>query len=156
VSFANTLDSGWFVFGKNVQLFKNEYGLYCDNNNFVALASGLDASLLSLKTLDLQQGSEVIAPSNTYIATILAVIQSRLKPIIVEPNLATYSIDPDKIEEKINKKTQIFDDFGAFSFYLTKNIEALGDVGGTIVKLPDHDEEKLYNYGSEVKHYKEL
>ena len=105
-SFSNTLEEGWFVLGKKVKMFEEEFAEYCESPYFVGLASGLDALLLALKALDFEAGSEVIVPSNTYIATILAIIQAGHRPILVEPDLATYNLDPRKIEEKISAKTK--------------------------------------------------
>jgi dTDP-4-amino-4,6-dideoxygalactose transaminase len=104
-TFSETLESGWYILGKNVELFEREFADYCGAAHCIGVASGLDALVLSLKAFEFPAGSEVIVPSNTYIATILAIIQSGLKPVLVEPDLATYNIDPTRIEEKITGAT---------------------------------------------------
>lgn len=105
-SFSKTLESGWFILGNNVKSFEKEYAAYCGSDFCVGVANGLDALTLALKVYDFEKGSEVIVPSNTYIATILAIIHSGCKPILVEPDINTYNIDPLKIEEKITSKTK--------------------------------------------------
>jgi dTDP-4-amino-4,6-dideoxygalactose transaminase len=104
--FSSILESGWYVLGENVKKFEIEYARFCNTDRCVGLASGLDALILALKCFNFPKGSEVIVPSNTYIATILAIIHNDLKPVLVEPDIATYNIDPKKIEEKITKNTK--------------------------------------------------
>jgi dTDP-4-amino-4,6-dideoxygalactose transaminase len=104
-SFETTLDSGWYILGGAVEKFEREFASYCGVKYCIGVASGLDAILLSLKAFDFKTGSEVIVPSNTYIATILAVVNAGLKPVLVEPDIQTYNIDPAKIEEKITANT---------------------------------------------------
>jgi dTDP-4-amino-4,6-dideoxygalactose transaminase len=104
-SFETTLDSGWFILGGTVEKFERGFASYCGVKYCIGVASGLDAILLSLKAFDFQIGAEVIVPSNTYIATILAVLNAGLKPVLVEPDIQTYNIDPEKIEEKITGNT---------------------------------------------------
>lgn len=104
-AFGETLESGWYILGKNVERFEREFADYCDAAHCIGVASGLDALILSLKAHEFPSGSEVIVPSNTYIATILAIIRSGLKPVLVEPDLATYNIDPARIEENITGAT---------------------------------------------------
>lgn len=105
-SFHETLTSGWYVLGKNVENFEKEFAAYTGSSYCLGLASGLDALILSLKALEFNTGDEVIVPSNTYIATILAIMHAGLKPVLVEPDINTYNIDPLKIEEKITSKTK--------------------------------------------------
>jgi dTDP-4-amino-4,6-dideoxygalactose transaminase len=105
-SFARTLDSGWYILGKNVEKFENEYSQYVQTSSCVGVANGLDALILALSSLNLPADSEIIVPSNTYIATILSILHCKFRPIFVEPNIKTYNIDPDKIREKISKKTK--------------------------------------------------
>jgi dTDP-4-amino-4,6-dideoxygalactose transaminase len=105
-AFDNLLNSGWFVLGKQVKDFEQAYAAYCQTRYCVGVANGLDALILSLRALELAAGSEVIVPSNTYIATILAIVHNQLQPVLVEPELDTYNIDPAKIEEKITGKTK--------------------------------------------------
>ena len=104
--FQQTLNSGWFILGKNVERFEQKFTDYLGCRFCVGVASGMAALQLSLRALDLPKDSEVIVPSNTYIATILAVVNEGLKPVLVEPDIRTYNIDPGKIEEKLNEKTK--------------------------------------------------
>ncbi len=97
--------NGWYILGEQVQRFEEEFAAYCGSKYCVGVANGLDALVLSLKALELPPQSEVIVPSNTYIATILAIINAGLKPVLVEPRLSTYNIDPERITEKITTKT---------------------------------------------------
>ena len=104
--FSNVLESGWFVLGHNVEEFEKEFARYINVDHCVGLASGLDALTLSLKILDLKPGSEIIVPSNTYIATILSILISGHIPVLVEPEISTYNIDPARIEDAITSKTR--------------------------------------------------
>ena len=103
-------DSGWYILGKEVEEFEVEFAKYCGVKHCLGVANGLDALILifrAYKELGLMRdGDEVIVPANTYIASILAISANNLKPILVEPNIATYNIDPDLIEEKITSKTK--------------------------------------------------
>ena len=203
-TFNDTLKSGWYILGDNVKNFEKEFGKYLGSEFCIGVASGLDALLLSLKSLELEKGSEIITPSNTYIATILSIIQAGLKPILVEPDIRSYNIDPARIEEKITSKTKAlmivhlygrscemdpilkickrhnlrliedcaqshgakykeqttgtFGDFGAFSFYPTKNLGALGDAGAVTTNSPQFNTSirRLRNYGSDIKYYNEI
>ncbi|OGR00355.1 MAG: aminotransferase [Deltaproteobacteria bacterium RIFOXYD12_FULL_55_16] len=103
--FSQTLESGWYILGKNVERFEQEFADYCGVGHCVGVASGLDALVLSLKVYEFPAGSEVIVPSNTYIATILAILQCGLKPVLAEPDLRTCNIDPERIEEQITGRT---------------------------------------------------
>lgn len=105
-SFHNTLVGGWYVLGQNVAQFETEFANYCNSNYCVGLASGLDALILALRAFDFKKGDEIIVPANTYIATILAVLQNGLTPVLIEPDIETYNIDPSKIEEKITPRTK--------------------------------------------------
>jgi dTDP-4-amino-4,6-dideoxygalactose transaminase len=105
-SLESTLDSGWFILGENVEKFESEFATYCGVKHCIGVASGLDALFLSLKAFDFPKGSEIIVPSNTYIATILSILHAGLKPVLVEPNINTYNIDPEKIEGKITPQTK--------------------------------------------------
>lgn len=104
--FAEILSSGWYILGDNVKKFEESFAKYIGAIHCIGVASGLDALSLSLCCLDLPSDTEVIVPSNTYIATILSIIHNRLKPVLVEPDITTYNIDPDKIEEKITSRTR--------------------------------------------------
>jgi dTDP-4-amino-4,6-dideoxygalactose transaminase len=202
--FKEVAESGWFILGNQVKEFEQEFAAYCGVNHCAGVANGLDALIISLKILNFPGGKEVIVPANTYIATILSILQCGLKPVLVEPDIATYNIDPKRIEEAITSNTvaimvvhlygkccdmgQImtiagerklrviedcaqahgamykgikagsFGDFGAFSFYPTKNLGALGDGGG----ITSNNNEfirmvRMYrNYGSEKKYHNEI
>lgn len=200
-SFKKTLESGWYILGKQVSEFEAAFADYTQSQYCVGLASGLDALVIALKVLDLPKDAEVIVPSNTYIATVLAVINAGYKPVLVEPDLATYNIDATKLAEKITSKTKAimlthlygkvcemdkidaickqhqlylvedcaqahgakfkgkqagtFGEFGAFSFYPTKNLGALGDAGAlTMKEEADYNKVKsLRNYGSFIKYH---
>ena len=104
--FNKVLESGWFVLGTNVEEFEKEFADYLNISHCVGLASGLDALSISLKVLDLKPESEVIVPSNTYIATVLSILISGNIPVLVEPDIATYNIDPCRIEEAITSNTK--------------------------------------------------
>jgi dTDP-4-amino-4,6-dideoxygalactose transaminase len=104
-AFSRILEKGWFVLGDEVARFEEEFARYCGVKYCVGVANGLDALVLSLKSLNLLAGGEVLVPSNTYIATILSIVQAGLIPVPVEPDIRTYNIDPTLIEEKITKKT---------------------------------------------------
>lgn len=105
-SFENTINSGWYILGNNVQKFESEFAEYQNIKHCIGVNSGLDALIFSLLAFKFEKGCEVIVPSNTYIATILAIINCGLKPVLVEPDIKTYNIDPYKIEEKITSKTK--------------------------------------------------
>ena len=106
VAFEKCLDSGWFVLGNEVAEFEKEYAAYCGAKYCVGVASGLDALILALDAYDFPMGSEVIVPSNTYIATILSILKAGHKPVLVEPDLATYNISPNGIYKAITNKTK--------------------------------------------------
>jgi dTDP-4-amino-4,6-dideoxygalactose transaminase len=198
------LKSGWYILGQNVQDFEKSFANFVGSKYCIGVANGLEALELSLRAFNFPTGSEIIVPANTYIATILAILNANLKPILVEPDLKTYNIDPEKIEEKISDKTVAimvvhlygkccemdkistiakkhrlkliedcaqahgakfkgqmagtFGDIGAFSFYPTKNLGALGDAGAVVTSDPTVAEtiKKLRNYGSEIKYYNDI
>lgn len=104
------LEKGWFILGDEVKLFETNFANYCGTKHCIGVANGLDALVLIFKGYielgKLQKGNEVIVPSNTYIATILAILQADLVPVLVEPNIETYNINPDLIVEKITSKTK--------------------------------------------------
>jgi dTDP-4-amino-4,6-dideoxygalactose transaminase len=101
------LDSGWYILGEEVDSFEQEYAAYCEAKYCVGLANGLDALHLALLALGVGEGDEVIVPSNTYIATWLAVSQCGATPVPVEPDEMTYNIDPARIEAAITPKTKV-------------------------------------------------
>jgi len=107
---SKVIDSGWYLQGIENKKFETEFSNYCGTKYTIGVANGLDALILILRAYKemniLKNGDEVIVPSNTYIATILAISENNLIPILVEPNLETYLIDPNKIEDKITSKTK--------------------------------------------------
>jgi dTDP-4-amino-4,6-dideoxygalactose transaminase len=203
-SFQRVLNSGWYILGQEVKNFEKDFADYNHAKHCLGVASGLDAITLSIAAMDFDPGSEILVPSNTYIATILSILQNQMKPVLVEPSLETYNIDPAKIEAQITKKTKAiivvhlygkacdmdpimalckkyeltliedcaqshgatyknkftgtFGEFGAFSFYPTKNLGALGDAGAIICQNDRYADliRKLRNYGSDRKYYNEL
>lgn len=104
------LDSGWYLLGNEVKSFEHEYAEYLGTKHCIGVANGLDALRLILKAYIeigfMQEGDEIIVPANTYIASVLAITDNRLKPILIEPDLGTYNIDPYKIEGKITERTK--------------------------------------------------
>lgn len=104
---ARVLNSGWYILGGEVDAFETEFANYCEAKHCVGLANGLDALHLALRAMDVSPGDEVIVPSNTYIATWLAVSQCGAIPVPVEPNIHTYNIDPACIEAAITPRTKV-------------------------------------------------
>jgi len=104
------LEGGWYVLGNEVKQFETDFANYCGTKHCIGVGNGLDALVLIFKAYihlgKLQKGDEIIVPANTYIASILAVLQADLVPILVEPLLETYNINPDEIEAKITSKTK--------------------------------------------------
>ncbi|ATO19195.1 aminotransferase [Acinetobacter sp. LoGeW2-3] len=105
------IDSGWYIGGKELEKFEQHFAAYCETQYAIGVANGLDALILTLRAWKelgkLQEGDEVIVPSNTYIASILAITQNNLKPVLVEPDRATFNINPQKIEEAITTRTRV-------------------------------------------------
>ena len=101
------LNSGWYVLGEEVEQFEAEYAQYCEAKYCVGLGNGLEALHLALLALGVQEGDEVIVPSNTYIATWLAVSHCGAIPVPVEPNEHSYNIDVQKIEAAITGRTKV-------------------------------------------------
>ena len=104
---ARVLDSGWYILGPEVEAFEAEFAGYCQADHAIGLANGLDALHLALRAMDVGPGDEVIVPSNTYIATWLAVSQCGAVPVPVEPDPATHNIDPARIEAAITPRTKV-------------------------------------------------
>ncbi|MDY0987390.1 dTDP-3-amino-3,6-dideoxy-alpha-D-galactopyranose transaminase [Flavobacterium sp. ACN2] len=107
---AEVIDSGWYLLGDRVQEFENSLKDFQDGGNVVAVANGLDALRLIFKAYIelgiMNEGDEVIVPANTYIASVLAITDNNLVPVLVEPNLETYNLDIDLVESKITSKTK--------------------------------------------------
>jgi len=198
-AFNHMMEEGQFILGSQVTMFEQEFAAYCGARHCVGVGNGLDALTLALRSFSFKEGSEVIVPSNTYIATILAIINSGLKPILVEPDISTYNLDPRLLEKAISPKcvamvavhlygkccpmdeilgiagkhrlkviedcahahgatlhgkaAGTYGDLGAFSFYPTKNLGALGDGGCLLIKDEDLNVRirSLRNYGSSEK-----
>ena len=201
VKFEQFLTKGWYILGSEVAEFEKNFAEYCGANYCVGVANGLDALELGLTALNLPAHAEIIVPSNTYIATILSIINAGHVPVLVEPDITTYNINPALIEEKITVNTKAimvvhlygqpaqmdqickiaenynleviedcaqahgatlngkmmgtFGKIGAYSFYPTKNLGALGDAGAIITSDEKvyHHLKALRNYGSEKKYY---
>ncbi|MFZ3003342.1 MAG: DegT/DnrJ/EryC1/StrS family aminotransferase [Undibacterium umbellatum] len=105
-AFNEVLDSGWFIQGKQLEAFEAEYAAYCGSQHCVGVGNGMDALHLILRAYGIGEGDEVIVPSNTYIASWLAVSYAGATPVAVEPDLATYNIDPAKIAAAITPRTK--------------------------------------------------
>lgn len=107
---SEVIDSGWFLMGEKVKFFEKNLASYIGSSNAIGVANGLDALRLILKGYIelgfMSEGDEVIVPANTYIASILAITDNKLKPVLVEPNYSTYNLDIDSIEKHITKKTK--------------------------------------------------
>jgi dTDP-4-amino-4,6-dideoxygalactose transaminase len=195
------LKRGWYILGEEVKQFEEQFAGFTGSGFCIGVGNGLDALELGISALELPPRSEIIVPSNTYIASILAIINTGHIPVLVEPDIRTYNIDPQLIEQHITSNTkaimvvhlygrpaemdeivrlsekyglEIIEDcaqahgaryrgrmvgsfgrIGAYSFYPTKNLGALGDAGavttsdeGLYIKL-----KALRNYGSEKKYY---
>ncbi len=205
------IDSGYYIGGTEVEAFEDELGKYLeqfDGERVVAVSNGLDALRLILRGYiemgQLHEGDEVIVPANTYVASVLAITDCRLRPVFVEPSLETYNLDTSLIEQAITPRTRAImpvhlygrtcwdatlcrqfgmliiednaqaigayshkggihgghltgtlGDAGAFSFYPTKNIGAMGDAGAVFT----HDKElaavirAMRNYGSDRRYH---
>ena len=106
----NVLDSGWYIMGAEVSKFEKEFAAYCETKHCIGVANRLDALILILEAYRklglMSEGDEIIVPSNTYIASILAITRAGLVPVLVEPSAETYLLDPELIEEKITDKTK--------------------------------------------------
>ena len=100
------IKSGWYILGTEVDLFEKEFAEYCGTDHCIGVANGLDALTIILKAYGIGEGDEVIVPSNTYIASVLSVSANGADPILVEPDIASYNLDPKKIEEKITSRTK--------------------------------------------------
>lgn len=102
----NILDKGWYLQGEENENFTKNFANFCGTKFALGVANGLDALNLIIKAYGFGNGDEIIVPANTYIATILAISENGCIPILVEPDIKTYNINPDSIEEKITSKTK--------------------------------------------------
>ena len=105
-AFSRVFERSWYIEGKEDEAFETAFAKYCETDYCVGCGNGLDALVLSLKALGIGEGDEVIVPSNTYIATALAVTYVGANPVFSEPDIRTFNIDPYKIEEKITENTK--------------------------------------------------
>lgn len=105
-AFERVFENSWYIGGNEGKQFEKEFAAYCGVKHCVGCGNGLDALFLILKASGIGEGDEVIVPSNTFIATVLAVSRTGAKPVLVEPHLLTYNLNADKIEEKITEKTK--------------------------------------------------
>jgi dTDP-4-amino-4,6-dideoxygalactose transaminase len=129
---ARVIDSGWYVLGKEVTEFEKEFSAYCETEHCVGVANGLDALVLILRAYIemgvMQKGDEVIVPSNTYIASILAISENGLTPVLVEPDINTFNLDPTLIEQAITEKTKAI-----LTVHLYGQVTSMGEIN-TIAK----------------------
>ena len=177
------LRSGWYVLGKEVSSFEQEFADYIGTKYSVGLASGLDALWIAFRVLGIRAGDEIIVQGNTYIASVMGITINGASPVFVEPN-AYHNIDVSKIEEKITEKTKAvlvvhlygqaskmdcaqshgavyqgqmtgtFGDIGCFSFYPSKNLGAFGDAGAITTNREDIAEAfKMYRNYGSEKRY---
>lgn len=109
-AFNRVLDSGWYIMGAELKLFETDFANYCGTKHAIGVANGLDALILIIRAYKeigiFQDGDEILVPSNTYIASILAISANNLVPVLVEPKLETFNIDVLLIESKITSKTK--------------------------------------------------
>lgn len=105
-AFREVYASNWFILGKRVEAFEQAYAAYTGTKYAVGVSNGLDALILALRVLDVGPGDEVIVPSNTYIATVLAVTHVGATPVFAEPRIDTYNIDPSRIPAAITRRTK--------------------------------------------------
>jgi dTDP-4-amino-4,6-dideoxygalactose transaminase len=103
---SRVLDSGWYILGEEVSAFEADFASYCETRHCIAVANGLDALSLILRAMGIGKGDEVIVPSNTFIATWLAVSQVNAVPVPVEPLIGTHNINPALIEAAITRRTR--------------------------------------------------
>jgi dTDP-4-amino-4,6-dideoxygalactose transaminase len=105
--FLEVYDSYWYVMGEKLENFEMAYALFNKTKHCVGVSNGLDALILALEALNIGKGDEVIVPSNTYIASVIAITSVGATPIFVEPRMETFNINPELIEEKITKRTKV-------------------------------------------------
>ena len=103
---SRVLRSGWYILGSEVSSFEAEFARYCESTHCIGVANGLDALILSIEALDLPRESDILVASNTYIATILAIVRAGHRPILVEPELETFNIDPERLAGAITPRTK--------------------------------------------------
>lgn len=105
-AYLRVMESGWYILGRELELFEQEFASYCGVTHCIGVGNGLDALQLILRAMDIGPGDEVIVPSNTYIATWLAVTYVGATPVPVEPDEVTFNIDTSRIEEAVTPRTK--------------------------------------------------
>lgn len=103
---SRVIRGGWYVLGEEVRAFETEFAAYVGAKHCIGVANGLDALILSIEALDLPSGSDILVASNTYIATILAIVRAGHKPVLVEPALETFNIDPARLPQALTSNTR--------------------------------------------------
>lgn len=108
---SRVIDSGWYIMGNELAQFEAEFASYCGTKHTIGVANGLDALILVIRAWKelgkLQAGDEVIVQANTYIASVLAITENDLVPVLVEPNPTTYNLDPQIVRDAITDKTKL-------------------------------------------------
>lgn len=108
---ARVIDSGWYIMGSELNSFEQEFADYCGTKYAIGVANGLDALVLVLRAWKelgkLKDGDEVIVPANTYIASVLAITENNLTPVLVEPEESTYNLSPEQVKKHITSKTRV-------------------------------------------------
>jgi dTDP-4-amino-4,6-dideoxygalactose transaminase len=105
-AYRRVMDSGWYLLGSELEGFETEFAVYCGVNHCLGVGNGLDALHLILRGYGIGRGDEVIVPSNTFIATWLAVSYAEATPVAVEPDARTYNLDPNRIESALTPHTK--------------------------------------------------
>ncbi|WP_454871096.1 DegT/DnrJ/EryC1/StrS family aminotransferase [Priestia megaterium] len=105
-SIKRVIDSGWYIMGSELDFFEKEFSSFCDVKHCIGVGNGLDALSLIVRAYGYGKGDEIIVPANTYIASILALSENGITPVLVEPELNSYNINPNLIEEKITPRTK--------------------------------------------------
>ena len=105
-AFQRVMESGWYILGHEVEAFEEEFAAYCEARHCIGVGNGLEALHLIMRAMDIGPGDEVIVPSNTYIATWLAVSYTGATPVPVEPDERTCNIDPTRIEAAVTSRTK--------------------------------------------------
>jgi dTDP-4-amino-4,6-dideoxygalactose transaminase len=103
---SRVIRSGWYVLGQEVSAFESEFAQYVGAKHCIGVANGLDALILAIEALDLPKGSDVLVASNTYIATILAIVRAGHRPVLVEPEVETFNMDPCKLADSMTPLTR--------------------------------------------------
>ena len=105
-AFETVFDSGWYILGDQVKQFEKEFGNYVGSDQCIGVGNGLEALVLAFKVLNLPEGSEVLVPSNSYIACVIAVLQAGLKPVLVEPDSKTYNFNLEALQKALTPRTK--------------------------------------------------